>query len=69
MIRLLVSRVAQVSWEECWWEVSDYKGLRELGAAKKGTGADGAAWNEAWNEKMYHDMSTNEKTVERTAHK
>ena len=69
IIEFLLYSPLQVSWEECWWESSDYKGLRELGAAKKGTAADGSAWNEAWSEKMYHDLMTNEKMVERTAHK
>lgn len=31
-----------VAWEECWWEASDWAGLRELGAHKIGSTPDGA---------------------------
>lgn len=58
------------AWEECWWEASDWKGLRELGAAKKGNTAEGAAWNEQWGEKMYNDpLLGGDRVVERSAHK
>lgn len=68
-LHLLLASLPQVQWEECWWEASDWKGFRELGAAKKGNRADGAAWNEAWSEKVYHDKETSHRMVERTAHK
>ena len=59
-----------VAWEECWWEASDWKGLRELGAAKKGNTETGAAWNEQWSEKMYNDPTLGgDRVVERSAHK
>lgn len=32
----------QASWEDCWWEASDWFGLRELGAKKSGKTEYGA---------------------------
>ncbi len=33
----------QASWEECWWEASDWAGLKELGATKSGNTEYGEA--------------------------
>ena len=35
------SEDGQVSWTEKWWEVSDWSGMKELGAEKYGTNAQG----------------------------
>eukprot|EP00200_Dunaliella_tertiolecta_P010471 CAMPEP_0202386010 /NCGR_PEP_ID=MMETSP1127-20130417/64080_1 /ASSEMBLY_ACC=CAM_ASM_000462 /TAXON_ID=3047 /ORGANISM="Dunaliella tertiolecta, Strain CCMP1320" /LENGTH=528 /DNA_ID=CAMNT_0048986381 /DNA_START=250 /DNA_END=1836 /DNA_ORIENTATION=- len=59
----------QVAWEESWWEASDWAGLRELGADKSGSTPLGAAWHETWCEKAYHDETTLELKIERTANK
>lgn len=37
---------------QVWWEASDWTGLREMGATKSGTAADGSAWRETWNERL-----------------
>ncbi len=43
-------RGVQVTWEECWWEASDWAGLKELGATKTGTSASGGGhyWAAVW---------------------
>jgi hypothetical protein len=35
----------QVSWEETWWEASDWVGYKELGATKTGTSLAGGRQN------------------------
>ncbi|GIL45341.1 hypothetical protein Vafri_2600 [Volvox africanus] len=59
----------QVQWEECWWQASNRYGLRELGAFKKGTAENGAAWVEEWKEVLYTHSTNLRLAVERTAHK
>ena len=59
----------QVEWEEKWWEVSDWAGMKEMGAEKSGCRADGAAWRETWREAISYDQQNGEPMVERSAHK
>eukprot|EP00201_Polytomella_parva_P021319 CAMPEP_0175046074 /NCGR_PEP_ID=MMETSP0052_2-20121109/4819_1 /TAXON_ID=51329 ORGANISM="Polytomella parva, Strain SAG 63-3" /NCGR_SAMPLE_ID=MMETSP0052_2 /ASSEMBLY_ACC=CAM_ASM_000194 /LENGTH=331 /DNA_ID=CAMNT_0016309761 /DNA_START=471 /DNA_END=1463 /DNA_ORIENTATION=- len=58
-------------WEECWWEASDRRGFRELGAVKSGSdAATGAAWRETWTEKLGPRLDRPEHLfIERSAHK
>ena len=59
----------QVKWEEAWWEVTDWTGMRELGARKSGNKEDSSAWREEWNERISHDEDTLKMVIERDAHK
>ena len=59
----------QVEWEDRWWEVSDWAGMKEMGAEKSGCRADGAAWRETWREAISYDRASGEPMVERSAHK
>lgn len=59
----------QVEWEEKWWDVSDWAGMKEMGAEKSGCRADGAAWRETWREAISYDQQNGEPMVERSAHK
>lgn len=43
-----------VDWEEQWWTISDFLGMKELGAHKAGQGVGGARWHETWSEKVQH---------------
>ena len=58
-----------MEWEEKWWEVSDWAGMKELGAEKSGFRADGAAWRETWREAIGFEEQSGEPMIERTAHK
>ena len=58
-----------VQWSERWWEVSDWKGMKELGAEKWGSNDRGDAWRESWRESIGFDAATGQPMVERTAHK
>lgn len=58
-----------VAFEECWWESSDWAGMKELGATKSGHTPSGSAWRETWCEKAYHDAASLQLTVHRSAHK
>jgi hypothetical protein len=58
-----------VQWYEKWWEISDWRGMKELGAEKWGFNARGDAWRETWREAISVDDTTGEPMVERTAHK
>ncbi|PSC71819.1 calcium-transporting ATPase endoplasmic reticulum-type [Micractinium conductrix] len=59
-----------VQWYEKWWEVSDWRGMKELGAEKWGCNTNGDAWRETWREAITVADSTNaQPLVERSAHK
>lgn len=58
-----------VVWTERWWEVSDWSGMKELGAEKYGINDVGDAWRETWNEKITIDVITRKPMVSRDAHK
>eukprot|EP00887_Chlorella_sp_A99_P002492 scaffold10.g2492.t1 len=58
-----------VQWYERWWEISDWKGMRELGAEKWGCNASGDAWRETWREAIGFDGANSQPMVERSAHK
>lgn len=58
-----------VQWYERWWEVSDWKGMKELGAEKWGCNANGDAWRETWKETISVDPVTGQPSVARSAHK
>lgn len=58
-----------VNWSEKWWEISDWRGMKELGAEKWGFNMNGDAWRETWREAIGVDAHTGQPTVERTAHK
>ncbi|KAK2079830.1 hypothetical protein QBZ16_002225 [Prototheca wickerhamii] len=58
-----------VQWYERWWEVSDWKGMKELGAEKWGFNANGDAWRETWRETISVDAITGQPSVTRSAHK
>lgn len=58
-----------MEWQETWWEVSDWNGLREYGALKEGTGAGGGSWRETWTEKVYTDSVKGARCVDRFANK
>ena len=58
-----------VQWSERWWEVSDWRGMKEMGAEKWGSNDNGDAWRESWRESIGFDESTGQPMVERSAHK
>eukprot|EP00879_Flechtneria_rotunda_P011698 GHRR01012219.1.p1 GENE.GHRR01012219.1~~GHRR01012219.1.p1 ORF type:complete len:619 (+),score=253.43 GHRR01012219.1:499-2355(+) len=58
-----------IEWEEAWWEASDWTGLKEMGAEKKGRNVDGAAWRESWTERLMYASNDLDCVVERNAHK
>ncbi|KAL4855525.1 hypothetical protein ACK3TF_003862 [Chlorella vulgaris] len=58
-----------VQWYEKWWEVSDWKGMKEMGAEKWGCNARGDAWRETWREAIVVDDASGQPMVERSAHK
>ena len=58
-----------VAWTERWWEVSDWSGMKELGAEKYGMNDCGDAWRETWTEKISIDEKTKQPMVLRNAHK
>ena len=58
-----------VVWTERWWEVSDWSGMKELGAEKYGINDSGDAWRETWTEKITIDALTRKPMVSRDAHK
>ncbi|KAI8103336.1 hypothetical protein M9435_004675 [Picochlorum sp. BPE23] len=58
-----------VAWTERWWEVSDWSGMKELGAEKYGINDSGDAWRETWTEKISIDKKTKQPMVLRNAHK
>ena len=49
--------------------MSDWAGMKEMGAEKSGCRADGAAWRETWREAISYDQQNGEPMVERSAHK
>ena len=49
--------------------MSDWAGMKEMGAEKSGCRADGAAWRETWREAISYDRASGEPMVERSAHK
>lgn len=58
-----------VVWTERWWEISDWSGMKELGAEKYGINDVGDAWRETWTEKITIDTITRKPMVSRDAHK
>jgi len=58
-----------VQWVERWWEASDWRGMKEMGAEKLGHNARGDAWRETWRETIAVDDATGQPKVERAAHK
>ncbi|GMH35329.1 hypothetical protein BSKO_03197 [Bryopsis sp. KO-2023] len=64
-----VTAAGKVEWEETWWEVSDWCGLKEFGALKTGASGKGGAWRETWTEKISTDSANNEQVIERSANK
>lgn len=58
-----------VVWTEKWWEISDWSGMKELGAEKYGMNDNGDAWRETWTEKITIDAITRKPMVSRDAHK
>lgn len=58
-----------VQWSERWWDVSDWRGMKEKGAEKWGTNDRGDAWRETWREAISIDDAAGQPKVERSAHK
>jgi len=58
-----------VVWTERWWEVSDWSGMKELGAEKYGMNEGGDVWRETWTEKIEIEEKTRKPMVRRSAHK
>ncbi len=58
----------QMTFEETWWESSDWTGMREMGAKKSGSNRGGDAWNEEWLERVYTNEDS-QLAIARTAHK
>lgn len=58
-----------VVWTEKWWEVSDWSGMKELGAEKYGMNDRGDAWRETWTEKIVVEEKNKKPMVCRSAHK
>ena len=58
-----------VVWTERWWEVSDWSGMKELGAEKYGMNEHGDVWRETWTEKIVVEGKNKKPMVLRSAHK
>jgi hypothetical protein len=58
-----------VTWTERWWEISDWSGMKELGAEKYGMNASGDVWRETWTEKIVMEELTRKPMISRSAHK
>ena len=58
-----------VTWTERWWEISDWSGMKELGAEKYGMNASGDVWRETWTEKIVMEETTRKPMISRSAHK
>jgi hypothetical protein len=58
-----------VVWTERWWEVSDWSGMKELGAEKYGMNEQGDVWRETWTEKIVIEEKSKKPMVLRSAHK
>ena len=58
-----------ITWTERWWEISDWSGMKELGAEKYGSNAMGDAWRETWTESISVDADSKQPIVSRSAHK
>ena len=58
-----------VVWTERWWEVSDWSGMKELGAEKYGMNEQGDVWRETWTEKIVIEGKSKKPMVLRSAHK
>ncbi|KAL4436405.1 hypothetical protein ABPG77_009967 [Micractinium sp. CCAP 211/92] len=62
-------KTGAVQWYEKWWEVSDWRGMKEMGAEKWGCNAQGDAWRETWREAIVAGHMNAQPLVERSAHK
>lgn len=56
-------------WTNVNWEVSDWNGLKELGAQKTVSITNERKWTEEWIEKTYIEKSTQMRVIERKAKK